>query len=179
MILEYHEHDLYYSNPLFSGMNHFSLTGTGRTANIVFTWWHTATEQGHKETPYWREARIEPLSCQLQRTPAYDPEPTDSATLLIQLWFCYHTESPCEADARSSAAWFCSDSVTTQRAPAKLRHDRVSYNSAPILLPHREPQQINSTVEQLPQNWTVYDPCMFKRDEPTSGFITEIYIDWF
>ena len=37
---------------------------------------------------------------------------------MILLWFCYHTESPSEADPRSGAVWFCSDSSTKQRAPA-------------------------------------------------------------
>ena len=107
----------------------------------------TRTQQVLWETPYWREARIEPLSCQLQRIPAYDPEPTHLATLLIQLWFCYHTESLSEAEARSSAIWFCSDSVTIQSAPVKLTHDRMPYDSSLILLPLREPQRNWRTIE--------------------------------
>ena len=122
MILEYQEHDLYYSNPLFSGMTHFSLTGSGRTANIVFTWWQAATEQGHNKS--YERHRIDLRQGSSPCLVSYRESQGTIQSRLIRLH-----------------SWFCSDSVTTQRAPGKLTHDRVPYDSALILLPHREPQR--------------------------------------
>ena len=160
MILEYHEHDLFYSNKLFSGMTHFSLTGSGPTANTVFTWWQAATKQGHNKS--YKRHRFGIMQGSIPCLVSYR-EPQRA----IQSW-------PIRLHS-----WFCSNSVTAQRAPAKLTHHRMPYDSALILLPHREPQRINSTIEQMPQYCTVYDQCMFTREEPTGEFITEIYIDWF
>ena len=194
MILEYHEHELYHSNPLFSGMTHFSLTGSGPTANTVFTWWQAATKQGHNKS--YKRHRFGIMQGSIPCLVSYrEPQRTIQSQ---PIWL---------------HSWFSSDSVTTQRASAKLRHDRVPYDSALILLPHRVPQWSWHTIEcrmillwfcyhsespsetdarlsairfcsdsvatQRAQNWTVYDPCMFTRDETNSRFVTEIYIDWF
>ena len=108
-------------------MTDFSLTGSGRTANIVFIWWYAATEQGHNKS-YERHR----FSVRLGSSPCLVSyrEPQRA----IQSW-------PIRLHS-----WFCSNSVTAQRAPAKLTHDRVPYDSALILLPHREPQRSWPTI---------------------------------